>query len=49
MSENTSGYSPSSTMQSVIGPIRISHLYQTFLIFIFSWPYDVLQTPKFKP
>ena len=39
----------SSTMQNVIGPIRISHLYRTFLFFIFSWPYYVLPTPKSKP
>ena len=25
----------SSTMQNVIGPIRISHLYRTFLFFLF--------------
>ena len=36
------------TMQNVNGPIRISHLYRTFFFFIFSWPYYVLPTPKFK-
>ena len=28
----------SSTMQNIIGPIRISHLYRTFFFFIFRWP-----------
>ena len=40
----------SSTVQNVIGSIRISHLYRTFLFFfIFSWPYYALPTSKFKP
>ena len=30
----------SSTMQNVIGPIRISHLYRTFFFFIFSWRFQ---------
>ena len=36
---------PSSTMQNVIGPIRISHLYRTFF-FIYSWPYSRCQPVK---
>ena len=39
----------SSTMQNVIGPIHISHLYRTFLFFIFSWPWrcqPVIKIPR---